>query len=91
MNYKKLLESITRQGFSGGKVIYSKCMTNVILGADSINVHIEDGKKTLAEFDFTFEIPRRLVFHNMNNRTSDCIRRNLEAIYNCKIPVYQES
>lgn len=91
MNYKRLLEKITGQKFSGGNFNYCKCRTNVTLGADSMNVYIEDGKKILASFDFTFEIPRHFIFLKMNNRTSNCIRRNLEAIYSCKIPLYHQS
>ena len=91
MNYKRLLEKITRKDYPGGVFDYYGCRVNVTLGAESMNVHIDNGKKTLAEFDFTFEIPRFIAFHHMGKRRSNCISKHLNAIYKSKITVYHES
>lgn len=91
MNYKRLLKKITHKNFTGGAFPYCKCEVNVTMGAECMDVHITEGNRTVCEFDFTFEIPRDLVFHNMCKRTSNCIIKNLEAIYNSKIPAYYES
>lgn len=88
MNYKRLLEKITRRDYMGGTFSYCGCRVNVTLGAECMDVHIEDGKSTVAEFDFTFEHPRSIIFYKMDKRTSGCISKNLDAIYDLNIPVY---
>lgn len=90
MNYKRLLKKITHKDYMGGAFVYNGCSVNVTLGGDSIDVHIEDRSGIRAEFDFTFEIPRYIVFYDTNTRTANCISRNLNALYCNNIPVYHE-
>ena len=88
MNYKRLLKKITHKDYMGGTFNYQGCSVNVILGGDSLNVHIEDRNRTRAEFDFTFDIPRFVIFHDTDKRISNCICRNLNAIHNAQIRIY---
>ncbi len=90
MNYKRLLKKITHKEYMGGPFGYNGCSVNVTLGGDSIDVHIEDRSGIRAEFDFTFDIPRFIVFHGMNRKTANCISRNLNALYCTNIPVFHE-
>ncbi|GAB6118960.1 hypothetical protein [Dysgonomonas termitidis] len=90
MNYKRLLKKITHKDYMGGVFPYYGYRVNVTSGTECMDVHIEDGKRTLAEFDFTFEIPRSVAFHNMGKRTSDSILGNLNTLYKANIPVYHE-
>ena len=90
MNYKRLLKKITHKEYMGGTFGYNGCSVNVTLGGDSIDVHIEDRSGIRAEFDFTFEIPRSIVFYDTNRKTANCISRNLNALYCTNIPVFHE-
>ncbi len=90
MNYKRLLKKITHKEYMGGTFGYNGCSVNATLGGDSIDVHIEGRSGIRAEFDFTFDIPRFIVFHGMNRKTANCISRNLNALYCTNIPVFHE-
>lgn len=90
MNYKNLLEKITHKNYMGGVFSYYGKRVNVTLGTDNMNVYIEKDGRAVAQFGFTFEIPRYIVFHNMDKKLSNCISKNLNIIYDSMIPVYYE-
>lgn len=92
MDYKKLLNKITHVHFNGGEFEYYGATVNVTMGRETMGILIRKDRDNIAQFDFTFEIPRHITFwHEMKETAIKKICDTLNEFYEEKIPFSIES